>query len=509
MIKKIDTGLKSQEIFSLFQDRKHCFFLDSAMHHEKLGRYSIIVFDPSATLESKNGVIRVEDGGGCEVFAGDPFEALKSLLKRQEPVGLPPGGVGASAVHDNDQAAALDKDQAETEANQAAGDADRTAGDDTALPFTGGAVGYLGYDLCHHIETLPRTAVDDTGIADCFFGLYDGAVVIDHFEDTVYAASGADPETACAWIGKAEEVLSAGSAEILTSRSGNKTEYPGRSVCRLEANLDRAAYDRAIGKIREYIRSGDIYQVNMTQRFRGETAMAPYELYCRLREINPAPFACYGDCGSAKVISSSPERFLQIRDRIVETRPIKGTRPRGATPEEDRAYARELLNSEKDRAELLMIVDLERNDLGKVCEAGSVRVPELFSIEGYASVNHLVASVEGRLPEGVHAADCLKAMFPGGSITGAPKIRAMEIIDELEPTQRGIYTGSVGYIGFDGNADFNIAIRTIVWQEGRISFQAGGGIVWDSEAQAEYDEMLCKAAALIKAAVVSLPGVEA
>ena len=224
-----------------------------------------------------------------------------------------------------------------------------------------------------------------------------------------------------------------------------------------------------------------------------------------MRNINPAPFAAYIDFGMGQLLSSSPERFLQIRNGKVQTRPIKGTRPRGATELEDSANRQELLESEKDRAELLMIVDLMRNDLGRVCKTGSVKVTEMYHIEDYSTVFQLVSTIEGELEEGIHALDCIKAAFPGGSITGAPKIRAMEIIDEIEPTQRNVYTGSIGYVGFNGDADLNIVIRTILQKDDTAYFQVGGGIVWDSDAEMEYEETLVKAKALIEALQAELP----
>jgi aminodeoxychorismate synthase component I len=253
----------------------------------------------------------------------------------------------------------------------------------------------------------------------------------------------------------------------------------------------------------EYIAAGDIYQVNLSQRFSapyGGEAMALYE---RLRRQSPAPFAAYLDLGEAVVLSASPERFLRVAGRELETRPIKGTRPRGGTPEEDRRLAAELLASPKDRAELVMIVDLERNDLGRVSEYGSVHVPELVRLEAHPTVFHLVATVRGRLRPELSAVDALRACFPGGSITGAPKIRAMQIIEELEPTHRGFYTGAIGYLGWDGCADLNIAIRTIVLIDRHAHFQVGGGIVADSDPCAEYEETLHKGRALMRALGVS------
>ncbi|MCK4262328.1 aminodeoxychorismate synthase component I, partial [bacterium] len=258
-------------------------------------------------------------------------------------------------------------------------------------------------------------------------------------------------------------------------------------------------YLNAVRRAKDYIGKGDIYQVNLSQRFSADFSTPPYELYKRLRSINPAPFASFLNFDGVAIVGASPERFLRLRGGKVETRPMKGTRPRGKSLEEDSKLREELLQSEKDKAELVMIVDLERNDLGKVCEYGSVQVTESRTLEPYATVFQTTATIEGRLREGKDSVDLLKATFPGGSITGAPKVRAMEIIDELEPTKRGIYTGSIGYLSFSGALDLNIVIRTFILKDGRAYFQVGGGIVADSCPEAEYEETLDKAKALFLA----------
>jgi para-aminobenzoate synthetase component 1 len=265
------------------------------------------------------------------------------------------------------------------------------------------------------------------------------------------------------------------------------------------SNFTHRDYVRAVARAKEYIAAGDIYQVNLSQRLHAPLASTPFDLYRRLASTNPAPFAAYFETPDAAVVSCSPERFLQVRSGLVETRPIKGTRPRGSTPTEDRRMAAELLASEKDRAENVMIVDLERNDLGRVCEFGSVHVPELFALESYATVHHLVSTVRGRLRPGTTALDCLRSSFPGGSITGAPKVRSMEIIEDLEPTRRGVYTGAIGYLCFSGDMDVNIVIRTLVVKDGIAYFQVGGGIVADSDPEGEYQETIDKGQALARA----------
>ena len=348
--------------------------------------------------------------------------------------------------------------------------------------------------MCHHIENLPRRAIDDVEIPDCYFGIYDGIIIIDHLKDQVYiAALGIEsPE---------EEIIQDIRNRIKVGEEKGTTlqvTIKNKSI-NLKSNFEIEDYIKTVNKIKDYIKSGDVYQVNMTQRYECDLEITPFELYEKLRGINPAPFASYIDIGEVQIVSSSPERFIRIKNRIIETRPIKGTRPRGKTPEEDVKNREELLSSEKDKAELLMIVDLERNDLGRVSQTGTVKVTELFCLEEYSTVYHLVSTVVGKLKDDYDVIDCIKATFPGGSITGAPKIRSMEIIDELEPTQRNIYTGSIGYIGLNGNTDLNIVIRTIVCKDAKAYFQVGGGIVWDSDAKLEYEETLHKAKALIRA----------
>jgi len=268
----------------------------------------------------------------------------------------------------------------------------------------------------------------------------------------------------------------------------------------LQSSFAHAAYLDAVNRVREYIYAGDIFQANLSQRFEAPFAQSPWELYRRLRTRNTAPFAAFLDLPECAVLSASPERFMRVdASRRVETRPIKGTRPRGIGPEHDAALGRALTESPKDRAENLMIVDLIRNDLSRVCEPGTVRVRELFALEHYATVHHLVSTVVGELSPGLDALDLMKAAFPGGSITGAPKLRAMEIIAELEPSARSVYCGAIGYLSATGELDTNIAIRTAIVRDGRVYFNAGGGIVADSTAEQEYRETLDKAQGIIDA----------
>ncbi|HET6456218.1 MAG TPA: aminodeoxychorismate synthase component I [Armatimonadota bacterium] len=330
---------------------------------------------------------------------------------------------------------------------------------------SGGAVGYLGYELHRFLEDSPISTADDIGLPDHWLGLYDKAIVFDHHPHTAGYSIGNTPAK----------------ADLISSFS-------------------KPDYIQAVERVKEHIAAGDVYQVNLSQRFSVRMEMDPWELYLLLRERNPAPYAAYINAGDFQIISSSPECFLTFDpiSRVVTTRPIKGTRPRSADPAEDRRLAQELESSAKDMAENIMIVDLERNDLGRVCEFGSVSVPELAMIESYPTVHHLVSTVTGRLRDDCDAVDLLTATFPGGSITGAPKIRVMEIIAELEPVRRGVYTGSIGCLGFDGSVNLNIAIRTAVVKDGMCHFHVGGGIVADSDPEAEYQETLDKGRAFLE-----------
>ncbi|MGB9803973.1 aminodeoxychorismate synthase component I, partial [Desulfofundulus sp.] len=396
------------------------------------------------------------------------------------------------------------------------------------LPFCGGAVGYFSYDLGRVLEKMPSLAVDDLQTPDLCLGFYDTATVVDRMTGEVWVVSTGFPETDPAAAAERARrrldqtccLLAGGREEIETVRTGISREprpdagYTGtsrvhtsnherhsgkRNYPLLFAHFDETSYCRAVQRAKDYIAAGDIFQVNLSQRFSLPRLMEPWPLYRRLRAINAAPMAAYLNFGEFQVVCSSPERFLKVTGRRVETRPIKGTRPRGKDPASDMRLREELWNSEKDRAELVMIVDMERNDLGRVCRTGSVRVPELYRLEEYATVFHLVSTVEGELAPDKDVVDLLAAAFPGGSISGAPKIRAMEIIEELEPVRRGIYTGSIGYIGFDGNTDLNIVIRTLIFKGAQIYFQVGGGITIDSDPYMEYVETLDKARALVRA----------
>ena len=362
------------------------------------------------------------------------------------------------------------------------------APDDCPLPFVGGLLGYLGYDFGRRIEQLPSHAVDDLALADAQFGLYAWALISDHQLQTSQLVF--HPALAGAERLRLQQLFSqpAPSSNGAFALHGTFT-----------ADIDVQQYQHAIERIQAYILAGDCYQVNFAQRFRAACQGDPWVAYCALRAACPTPFAGYLRLGhDAAILSLSPERFLRLSQGQVETRPIKGTRPRMSDPLEDAAMAKELLSSAKDRAENLMIVDLLRNDLSRNCSVGSVRVPELFALESYPNVHHLVSSVTGQLDAGRDAFDLINGSFPGGSITGAPKIRAMQIIDELEPTRRALYCGSLLYLDVRGEMDSSIAIRSLLVKDGQISCWGGGGIVADSDWQAEYAESITKVAILLE-----------
>jgi len=356
------------------------------------------------------------------------------------------------------------------------------------IPFVGGAVGFIAYDYGRQIEKVPILAKDDRKLPDIYFGLYDGIAALNHETGVLSLIALGIKEDADRVIEKLQAIVES-DVDRLPKPSISKRDP-------WEWNLKHADYLDAVARIRAYIASGDVYQVNLSQRACCRYEGCPIQLYNALRAGNPAPYSALIDCESFMLLSTSPEQFLRKRGRQIETRPIKGTRPRGATAKQDLLNAAALQESTKDRAELLMIIDLERNDLGRVAEFGSVHVEQPYHLEHYASVIHQTAVVKARLSEGKDIFDCIQALFPGGSITGAPKVRAMEVIEELEPTRRGAYTGSIGYIGFDGDAEFNIAIRSLHLKDGYLDYQVGSGIVWDSKPEDEYQETLDKGRAI-------------
>ncbi len=449
-------------VYESVRNEPYSSFLDSGTDAGKLGRFSFIGFDPFMVVESRGEDIKVLTQDGTEVLRGNPFVFLKSLLShyKTEPLG----------------------------------------GD---IPFMSGCIGYFSYDLRYFIEELPSVSGDDICTPDMLLSFYDIVVIFDNLLEKVYISSSGLPYLDEAKNkNRAEKRLEFAKKRI--SREGFAGAEQGFSVSDsdITSNFTKEDYERAIKTAKKYIREGDIYQVNLSQRLSCGFDGDAFELYKTLRRINPAPFAAYLNFEDFRIISASPERFIKINGRHIETRPIKGTRPRGINEAEDARLRQELIASEMDRAEHLMIVDLERNDMGRVCKYGSVMPEEFIIPETYSTVHHLVSTVIGSLKEDVDVVDCLCNCFPGGSITGAPKIRAMEIIEEIEPVKRGIYTGSIGYIDMNGNADLSVVIRTIVVKDGTAYFQVGGGIVADSDPDKEYDETMDKARAMIYALAI-------
>jgi para-aminobenzoate synthetase component I len=436
--------------------------LESGPGFGMAGRWSILAADPRLVFEAVGTRWRLRgDSGVSRAGTGDPLHALGEILRSF--------GLGCPGAEP-----------------------------DPALPpFQGGMIGFLGYDLAPLLERLPRRAPRDSRLPDLRMALYDTAVLLDRKSGSVelwsWDLTGEGTRAAqrrCRrWRSKIARAL------LRRRRLGTGPSNLTRPV----SQFDRAGYMSTVRRVLEYIAAGDVYQVNLSQRFTARGCPEPLELYLRLAAASPAPFAAFLRWDDLAVASASPEWFYQTRADLLVTRPIKGTRPRGKGPLEDARLAAELRASPKDRAELTMIVDLERNDLGRVCRYGSVRVSDPMSVETFAQVHHLVATIEGRLRSGVGPVDVIRALFPGGSITGAPKIRAMEIIDELEPTGRSLYTGAIGYFSRGGASAFNIAIRTMLIDGDCVSFQVGGGIVADSDPEAEYEETLAKCRGLLAA----------
>ncbi len=483
-----------QRLLSYYGTRAPHFFLDSALRASSLSRYSLLGFQPFLILKSKGNRITVIDTSGVQEKKGNPFEVLRFYLQAFR-------GEDAGAI-----SPALDLSKGLTALPSSMIDL-------PGICWAGGVVGYLSYDLCHFLERLPKNTLDDLGFPDMCFGFYTKFVVYDHKEDRCFIV-GRDLEEDIRELvsllstqnkGRKGSIKGLRTAKdevarfIVPNKSGFINPTPAEKGYKLRCNFTKREYIEAIRRAKEYIARGDIYQVNLSQRFQADTRLTPHALYLRLRAINPAPFSAYLQFGDNVIISASPERFLKVKEGRVQTYPVKGTRPRGKDPASDERLMVELLSSAKDSAELTMIVDLERNDLGKVSKYGSVKVVDKKRLESHPTVFHLVATVESELYPQYDLVDLLKATFPGGSVTGAPKIRAMEVIDELEPTSRSVYTGAIGYIGFDGSMDLAMAIRTFLVKGSTAFFQAGGGIVADSQPGEEYQETLFKSRALMEA----------
>jgi len=360
--------------------------------------------------------------------------------------------------------------------------------------FTGGWVGFFSYDLNQHIEDI-AVAADDLNLPLIRLCFYDRVICFDHLEKCFYLFAVELPEEKNGQqkLRQIENyLLSAAKISVVSD-----VKFGANQTADVQSNMKKEDYLRAFERIKKYIYDGDVYQINFSQRFSADFNACAYELFLWQNKFNPSPYAAFIDAGEYQVVSTSPELFINISDGMITTCPIKGTRPRTGNKTEDEKQIKQLLESEKEKAELDMIIDLERNDIGRICRPGTIRVVERRRIDAFATVFHAIATVEGKIKEGLDFTDCLKAIFPGGSITGAPKISAMKIINELEPTARGLYTGAIGWIDLCGNACLNIAIRTIIIKNQRAFAQTGGGIVADSDAQAEWNETLIKAKALL------------
>lgn len=435
------------EIFSQFSSLPWAVFLDSGRPHSQQGRYEIFSAFPKKTFLTQGKYTTISSGGYVQTVPDDPFELLQQELLSHS---LEP----------------------------------------CDLPFTGGALGYFSYDLGRRIEQMPNIAENDIGMPEMAVGIYHWAYIADHLEQkSVLVGDLSEPRVRLNWQDIIDSVAT-------IKKSGKKETY--KAITQIQSNMTREQYAEKFSVVKRYISAGDCYQVNLAQRFNVDVEGDPWNGYLELREINPSPFSAYINVPNCHVLSVSPERFLRVSHDVVQTKPIKGTRPRSENKNEDNKLKKELETSTKDRAENLMIVDLLRNDLSKCCAVNSVKVTKLFHIESFPTVHHLVSTIEGELPKNISPVELLRESFPGGSITGAPKIRAMEIIEELEPHRRSLYCGSIGYIGFNRKMDTNIAIRTIMQKDNIAYFYAGGGLVWDSNMDEEYQETFDKAAAMFK-----------
>jgi anthranilate synthase component I len=441
------------------------FLLESAEHGERWGRYSFVGIDPFLVLRGRDGVVSWD--------------------------GEPPAGVGeVTGAFD-----ALRRVLAELSAPEL-----------LELPLHGGAVGYIGYDAVREVERIPDTGRDDLGLPDVLLVFPRHVIALDHLRQVMTVVTNVVTDTDDeAELARRYDAAVAATDEVVARLASAAPPLPPAvppqrgEPADATSNVEPGAYEAMVERVKEHIVAGDTFQTVVSQRFAVETEVSAFDLYRVLRVINPSPYLYLLDVGDAQIVGSSPEALVQVQDRHVETWPIAGTRPRGATPQEDREHERALIADAKERAEHVMLVDLARNDLGRVCDIGTVRVGEMMHVERYSHVMHLVSSVTGTLREDLGPVDVLEAVFPAGTVSGAPKVRAMEIIDALEPTRRGPYAGAVGYVDFAGNSDTCITIRTVVLKGGTAYVQAGAGIVADSKPTAEEAETRAKAGAVLAA----------
>jgi len=448
--------------FKKIDDGRYAFLLESIEGGEKWARYSFLGSAPSIVLRSRGKTVEMLKNG--EVFdsreVDDPLAFVRDYLSRYTPVETP------------------------------------------GIPrFFGGAVGYLGYEMVRHFERLPTTKPSLIGAYDSYFVITDSIVIFDNVSQKIKVVSNAHLDG----TRSPEEAYAEATAQIdaliakLKAPLPHPLARPGGGAVNFVSNMERHSFEAAVEQAKEYIRSGDIFQVVLSQRFSGELTVDPLDIYRVLRTLNPSPYMFFLRLDDTVVAGASPEVMVRKEGQRVELRPIAGTRPRGGTPEADRAFEEEMLSDPKERAEHIMLVDLGRNDLGRVCDTGTVRVSELMVVERYSHVMHIVSNVQGDLQDGLDAFDVARATFPAGTLSGAPKVRAMEIIDQLEPVRREVYGGAVGYFSFSGNMDMAIAIRTLVIKDGQVHLQAGAGIVADSDPAAEWQETVNKAMAVRRA----------
>jgi len=449
-------------VFASLHQHKWAVLLDSAQQHPDYGRYSYIAIDPFKVLWAKDGHIMVDEQTISR--SADPFEYLNQFLLEFPLETIP-----------------------------------------DLPPFQGGVAGAFSYDLYQYLEDIPLHVSDDMAFPDMAIGLYDLVMAFDHEQEKAWLLSSGLPEKTPAARQRRAGARLQYFLELIHTKPAEERVSSIASM-EVSSNVTMPAYTAAVQRVMDYILAGDVFEANLSQCFASQLPpdLDPFSLYKRLRKLTHAPFSAFINLGDIQVVSASPERFIQLDQGKVETRPIKGTRGRSPDPQLDRQWAQDLVNSEKDRAENVMIVDLLRNDLSKICRDHSVQVSQLCALETYASVHHLVSVITGELQVGYNAVDVLKATFPGGSITGAPKIRAMEIIADIEPSRRGIYCGSIGFIGFNGTMDTSIAIRTYTIKGRQLTFQAGGAVVLDSDPDEEYRETLVKARALQQALTEAL-----
>ncbi len=445
-------------IFKKVCHEDYTYMLESVEGGENLARYSFIGLEPMVNYRYENGTGIINKIGGQVEVPGGPLDILRIIMDRY-------------------RAPKID-----------------------GLPrFYGGAVGYFGYDVVRHMEDLPVNTPNDPDLPDCHFVITRLVLVFDHVRHKVKIVCNTQPDAAPADAYKDAVDRIRDLQNIIKAPAKSGRSQSIRCKCsEIDANMSKQEFMNHVAKAREYIRAGDIFQVVLSQRLKTPLRSDPFDIYRALRTINPAPYMYYLNFGGTVIIGSSPEMLVRVEDDLVQTCPIAGTRPRGRTPEEDDALEAELLADEKEKAEHIMLVDLGRNDLGKVCDYGSINMNGFMEVQRYSHVMHIVSTVTGRLLPGKTVFDALEACFPAGTVSGAPKIRAMEIIEELEPVRRGVYSGAIGYFGFTGNMDTCITIRTILVHNGMTYVQAGAGIVADSDPEREYQETLNKAMALLE-----------